>query len=105
MIDNMDICAKCGGEMRYYDCVKRIVKEAGGKKSIVYISRYQCIKCHSIHRRMPEELLPFKQYDAEIIRGVQEGLIDEETFGYEDYPCSETMKRWKTENFFFLTAY
>ena len=47
-----------------------------------------------LHRELPEELFPYKQYESEVIRGVLEGLITCETLGYEDYPCEVTMIRW-----------
>lgn len=39
-------------------------------------------------------MLPYKQYEAEVIIGVLEGLITCETLGFEDYPCEMTMSRW-----------
>lgn len=39
----------------------------------------------------------FKHYEADIIDGVVEGLIGPDTLGYEDFPCEETMKRWKKQ--------
>lgn len=50
--------------------------------------------CNSIHREIPPEILPFKQYEKEIVEGVIEGLITSDTLGFEDYPCEMTMKRW-----------
>lgn len=52
----------------------------------------------TIHRFLPECVHPYKQYDAEIIDGVIEGLIDSDTLGFEDYPCEMTMKRWRSHN-------
>lgn len=42
-------------------------------------------------------MYPYKQYEAEIIDGVREGLIDSSTLGFEDYPSEMTMKRWRKE--------
>lgn len=42
-------------------------------------------------------VFPYKQYEAELISGVVEGLITAETLGFEDYPCESTMKRWLDE--------
>jgi hypothetical protein len=52
------------------------------------------MSCGALHRELPEELLPYKQYEAEVIIGVLEGLITCETLGFEDYPCEMTMSRW-----------
>ena len=54
----------------------------------------KCQVCGGLHRELPGDIFPYKQYEAEIIRGVIEGLITCETIGYEDYPCEMTMIRW-----------
>jgi len=41
--------------------------------------------------------LPYKQYEAELIIGVLDGLITYETLGYEDYPCESTMLKWLSQ--------
>ena len=46
---------------------------------------------------LPDYILPYKHYESEIIFGVLEGLIDLDTYGYEDYPCETTMNRWRAE--------
>lgn len=88
-------CVRCGGKVKYYDCVKRIVREKNGVKRIVLIERYHCIECGFTHRYLPDDILPYKQYRKEIIDGVVEGLITPDTLGFEDYPSEMTMKRWK----------
>lgn len=88
-------CPICGGELKYYDQVLRILRTKNGKTEWLKLKRYRCTTCGRIHRALPDNVLPYKQYDAEIIRGVLEGLITSETLGYEDYPCERTMERWK----------
>lgn len=88
------ICKHCGGSMKPYDRVKRVLKIKGGHKHHIWIKRYRCSNCGKIHRMLPDYILPYKQYDAEIIKGVLEGLITTDTLGYEDYPCDKTMERW-----------
>ena len=88
-------CPKCGGQLKYYDSVKRIVRTKYGIKNQVSIRRLRCRKCRALHRELPDFLLPFKQYEAEIILGVIEGLITCDTLGFEDYPCEMTMLRWR----------
>lgn len=88
------ICGKCGCKTKYYDRVKRMVRGKGGHKYYIFVDRRLCHDCGEIHRDLPDIVLPYKQYEAEIIRGVVEGLIDENTYGFEDYPCNTTMKRW-----------
>ena len=88
-------CQDCGGKLKYYDKVRRIVRTKGRVSKWVNVPRYQCSECGCIHRYLPDYIYPYKQYESEIIAGVIEGLITCETFGYEDYPCEMTMIRWK----------
>lgn len=53
--------------------------------------------CGSVHREIPEFIFPFKRYESEVIYGVIEGFITPDILGYEDYPCEQTMIRWKTQ--------
>ena len=80
-----------------YDKVKRIVRTKGRVTNRTIIRRLRCPKCGRLHRELPEDIFPYKQYEAEIIRGVLEGFITPETMGYEDYPCEMTMIRWKAQ--------
>lgn len=88
---------ECGGNMKHHDKAVRIVREKGGAKHRIYIERVKCEKCGKIRRIFPENILPHKQYDKEIVDGVKEGLIDSDTLGFEDYPCELTMKHWREE--------
>lgn len=97
IIQEIIFCPDCGGSARKYDSVLRIVRTKGRKTAYVKIKRYRCVKCGAVHRKLSDDILPFKQYEAELIRGVAEGLITSDTLGYEDYPCEATMKRWLKE--------
>lgn len=90
-------CSKCKGSMKYYDSVHRIVRTKGRDTKWVKIKRLRCMKCGYLCRDLPEHIFPYKQYEAEVIRGVLEGFITSETVGYEDYPCEMTMIRWKAQ--------
>ena len=92
------ICPLCGGELQGYDHVSRVVRDKYGETSYIKIPRYKCRSCGRLHRKLPEDILPFKQYTKEIILGVKEGWITPETIGFEDYPCEMTMRRWSARN-------
>lgn len=99
MVHNNDkICPVCGGHLKYYDKVRRIVRTKRKKTTRIDIRRLRCSNCNSLHREIPNIIFPYKQYEAELIRGVIEGYITPETLGYEDYPSEMTMLRWKTQN-------
>lgn len=89
------ICPKCGGALFYYDHVKRIVRGKFGVKRYLDLARLRCEKCRSVHRAIPDNIFPYKQYEAEIIKGVIDGFILPTTLGFEDYPCEMTMTRWR----------
>ncbi|MDR1753435.1 MAG: DUF6431 domain-containing protein [Eubacterium sp.] len=95
---NESLCPKCGGNLKYYDNVRRILRTKGRKTNWVKILRFRCSDCGAIHRELSDSIFPYKQYETEVIRGVLEGLITSETLGYEDYPCEMTMIRWRSQS-------
>ena len=94
----MSKCPKCGKECIRYGTVKRVVRTKYRESEWIRVQRWKCRSCGYIWRDLPEEIERFKQYEREMITGVQEGLIDCDMLGFEDYPCSETMKRWRKKN-------
>ena len=78
--NNTSTCQDCGGKLKYYDKVRRIVRTKGRVSKWVNVPRYQCSECGCIHRYLPDYIYPYKQYESEIIAGVIEGLITCETF-------------------------
>jgi uncharacterized Zn finger protein len=97
IINNELICPNCGGELKYYDTVKRIIKGRRGKISWIRVRRFVCANCGKSHRELPNCLTPYKHYEIDIIRGVVNGTITFFDLDYEDYPCEATMVRWKLE--------
>lgn len=81
-----------------YDKVSRMVRTKNRKASIITVKRFKCPVCNCIHRNLPNNIFPYKQYDARIITGVIEGKITSDMIDYEDYPCEMTMTRWRTLN-------
>ncbi len=97
IINNELTCPHCSGELKYYDTVPRIVRIKKGTVRWTRVKRYTCPVCGSVHRILPDFLLPRKHYEAEIIKGVINGSITPFDLDYEDYPCEMTMARWKAE--------
>lgn len=93
-IKDVSTCPKCGGTLKYYDNVRRIIRTKGGNTSWIRVKRYKCENCNKIHRLLPDFIFPYKHYEADIILGVVNGLITSNTLEFEDYPCEMTIKRW-----------
>lgn len=74
--------------MKYYDSVSRIVRSKMNHVKRVKIRRLRCPRCGDLHRELPYFIFPYKQYEAEIIQGVLDGVITSDTLGYEDYPTA-----------------
>ena len=91
-------CPDCGGNLIYYDKVTRVVRTKRRQTDWVELRRMRCDRCGKVHREIPDYILPYKQYEADLIQGVMEGLITTDTYGYEDYPCEITMIRWRSQN-------
>ena len=56
------------------------------------INRMECTGCGRIHRQLTDGMVKFKQYAAEVIEDVIDGVISESD--PIDYPCEGTMKHW-----------
>ena len=93
VMNECSACPRCGGRLKYYDSVPRLVRTKGRQTSRVPMRRLRCWRSWSLS----DCLIPYKQYEAEVIFGVLEGLITCETLGFEDYPCEMTMLRWLSQ--------
>ncbi|MCD8119686.1 MAG: DUF6431 domain-containing protein [Lachnospiraceae bacterium] len=100
--DKQSICPECGGQLKYYDKAVRVVRGRRRQTQRIKIRRLRCENCGRYHRELPDFIFPYKQYDADVIRGVCEGFITPDTIGFEDYPCEMTMKRWKAQELHLL---
>lgn len=70
------------------------MKSEGGEACWIRVERGKCPACGHIHTILPDKLIPYKQYKAEIISGVIDGTVTQDDEETEDYPCEETMRRW-----------
>ena len=70
------------------------MKTEGGTKQFIQIERLKCNHCERLHNALPDFLVPYKHYAAEIISGVLDEVISADDLDAEDYPCEQTMKRW-----------
>lgn len=95
--DNQSICSDCGGYLKYYDEVTRIVRTKHGVKYRVTVRRFVCLKCKRVHRELPKFLLPYKHYEAGIINGFLSGAMSSCDIEFEDYPCESTVSNWIKE--------
>ncbi len=92
--ENSHLCPVCQGMLRYRDSRPRIRKKEGGIKEHLMIRRFHCQNCHSYHNELPDCLVPYKHYEAEVIAGVLDEVILPDDLDSEDYPSFNTMLRW-----------
>ena len=92
--ENVPGCPCCGGQLRYRDSRLRIRKHEGGDRDFLSIRRFRCTACESYHNELPDVLLPYKHYEAEVIRGVIDGIVTPNDQDSEDYPSVSTMLYW-----------
>lgn len=93
--DEVCICPECNHLLKYRDRVLRGQKQIGGERKLYMINRMQCTNgsCRKLHRQLTDEMIKFKQYAAEIIEDVIDGVISEED-GLKN-PCDGSMKHWR----------
>lgn len=92
--ENVPGCPCCGGQLRYWDSRLRIRKHEGGDRDFLSIRRFKCTACGSYHNELPDVLLPYKHYEAEVISGVIDGIVTPHDQDSEDYPSISTMLYW-----------
>ena len=92
--ENSYLCPVCQGTLHYRDSRPRIRKKEGGIKERLMIRRFRCQNCHSYHNELPDCLVPYKHYEAEVIAGVLDEVIRPDDLDSEDYPSFNTMLRW-----------
>lgn len=91
------VCPVCGSPLCRRDKKRRIYKEAGGKVSWFIINRLRCTNdnCRKLHSELPDCIVPYKHYGAEIVEDVIEEVVTSDDIETEDYPCEGTMNHWK----------
>lgn len=82
--NNTSTCQDCGGKLKYYDKVRRIVRTKGRVSKWVNVPRYQCSECGCIRRYLPDYIYPYKQYESEII-----------TYKFVVVPATAKFKNWR----------
>ena len=89
------LCPHCQKQMRVEKWRRRILIEEGGKRHWTRIRQMFCSDCHRYHNENPPWLCAYKHYEVEVIEGVVDGVLTDETLENIDHPCEQTRKRWK----------
>ena len=71
------------------------MRQAGGEREYIQIRRLKCSHCGRLHNEMPDCLVPHKHYAAKVIEDVIDEAAGPDDLSTEDYPCEQTMQRWK----------
>ena len=88
-------CPLCGGQLRYRDSRRRIIRREGGIKEQLLVRRFRCEDCHHYHTELPDCVAPYKHYETETISGVLDEIVSSADEDSENYPTETTMERWK----------
>lgn len=91
-IDSRDrkVCPLCCGSLFVRGSRRRKVKEVDGKVAIYRLKRFKCKKCGKMHTEIPDCIIPYKRYSAEV--------IETELTGGSNQSCpaeKSTIRRWK----------
>lgn len=58
------------------------------------IRSFRCRRCKKLHNELPDCLVAFKHYKAEIISGIAGGIVTPDDLDSENYPCAGTICLW-----------
>ena len=92
------VCPHCKSKLKKHSWVLRVKKLAGGIKEWRLIEVRKCTGegCGRKHRLIPDDQVPYKHYEGQLIEKVaDDALTEAEELEAEDYPCEETVARWK----------
>ena len=89
------ICPTCGGKAKHYDYYKRLVRGEYGRRYKIDIERFRCRDCRKIFRILPDNLLPYKQYERAVIEMFVNDDSDIIEIEWEDYPCESIKNEWR----------
>lgn len=89
VMNECSACPRCGGRLKYYDSVPRLVRTKGRQASRVPMRRLRCSGCGAIHRELGGLFFPYKQYEAEVIFGVLEGAYHLRDTGVRGLPLRD----------------
>lgn len=94
IIVNQDkrVCPDCGSPVSVRSSYPRKVKDASGEERLFRLRLLKCPIYEKMHAEIPDCMLTFKHYSAEVIEKVLSGEID-----YFPGDAS-TIYRWKRKN-------
>lgn len=88
-------CPDCGGTLEPKEWRKRLKKKAGGEKQFRYIEIRRCKNCGKSTTLLPDDQLPYKHYEEQLVEKViDDDLTEEELLEIDNYPCEATIARW-----------
>jgi uncharacterized protein YbaR (Trm112 family) len=85
-------CPYCNGILKFRDRKRRsAIRKENNERCWYLLQRLKCKDCGKIHVELPDFMLPYKHYDAEMVQDT----IDEKE---ENYCAADdsTIRRWKT---------
>lgn len=91
-------CPHCGGKMHVHDYVARRPITRNGTRWKCLIPRFRCLSesCKQrYYRVIPIILMPYKQYESDIVEAVIDGREDENSLCVTDGPAEPTIIRWR----------
>ena len=85
-------CPICREHLIVRETRQRVCWLRDEAREILIIRRLYCEKCNSIHHELPDCLVPYKRYSAEVIEGVVSGKPNKEC-GCTDN-AARKLRRW-----------
>jgi hypothetical protein len=92
--DTTPPCPICDGELCYRDNRLRLLNDAVGFVERYLLRRLRCVVCKKLHLEIPDNIVPYKHYDANAIQSV----IDRKDGQLPDCAASmTTQRRWRAQ--------
>jgi hypothetical protein len=90
------LCSKCHGRLKYHGSYRRYLRDEGSNREKGWVAQVHCAACGKYPALIPEFIMPYKHYNAEVIEGViagsENGVNVEKSGGCA--ADASTMRRW-----------
>jgi hypothetical protein len=96
MLRGLVLCGLCMGSLKYHGCYWRQIKDDDGVCQNGWVAQGHCASCNKYPALLPEFIMPYKHYRADVINGVIKESEAGATIEYIAGCAADvsTMRRW-----------
>lgn len=91
----MPPCPYCSGRLIRYGHHLRDLKNSSGSRIRFFLQNTECKRCGSHSLLFPDFIIPYKQFEGQLISDVIDDVITKDDMTADKAPEDRTLQRWK----------